>query len=283
MKKQFSEDVQKLLFEMEYRNYSPRSVISYCQTMQAMENRLSKRLSDITEVDLKRYLHELITQKKCSNSSINQHISAYKIFIQDILKQDWESIRVNRPRRVQKLPVVLSLGEVERLIIAPRNIKHKAMIVLMYSAGLRLQEVLQMKPSAIDSERMRIHVSQGKGKKDRYTILSQKCLDILRVHFKINRPKVYLFEPNHRSEVPVSDSTLQHIVKQAAERAGLKKEISCHTLRHSFATHLLENGVNIKLIQQFLGHTSLKTTAVYLHLTNPNPESVRSPLEDMNF
>lgn len=135
MKKLFSEDVQKLLFEMEYRNYSPRSVISYCQTMQAMEKRLFKRLSDITEADLKRYLHELITQKKCSNSSINQHISAYKIFVQDILKQDWESIRINRPRRVQKLPVVLSLGEVESLITTQRNIKHKAMIVLMYSDG----------------------------------------------------------------------------------------------------------------------------------------------------
>lgn len=283
MKNQFSEDVQKLLFEMEYRNYSPRSVESYCNSMQIMENQLFKRLSEINEVDLKRYLHGLITQKKCSNSYINQHISAYKIFVQDILKQDWESIRIIRPRREQKLPVVLSVRELERLLNTPQNIKHKAMLVIMYSAGLRLQEVLQMKPSSIDSERMRIHVLQGKGKKDRYTILSQKCLEILRLHFKLNRPKVYLFEPQHKPGEPVSDRTLQHIVKKAAEKAGLKKNISCHTLRHSFATHLLESGVNIKLIQHFLGHTTLKSTSVYLHLTNADPERVSSPLENMNI
>lgn len=283
MKNQISEDVKKLKFEMEYRNYSPRSIESYCKSMEVMENRLSKRISEITEDDLKCYLHEKIAKQKCSTSFVNQHISAYKIFVQDVLKQDWEEIKIKRPRRVQKLPVVLSFEEVERLMSTPRNIKHKAMLMLMYSAGLRQQELLQMKPSSIDSERMLVHVSQGKGKKDRYTLLSPKCLEILRLHYKINRPKVYLFEPQAKVGVAMSARTIQYVVKKSAKLAGVKKNISCHTLRHSFATHLLENGVNIKLIQQFLGHTSLRTTSIYLHLTNIDPASVKSPLEDMNI
>lgn len=283
MKNQISEDVKKLQLEMEYRNYSPRSVVSYCKSMEVMEKRLSKRISEITEDDLKYYLHEKITKQKCSTSYVNQHISAYRIFVQDVLKRDWEDIKIKRPRRVQKLPVVLSFGEVERLMAALRNIKHKAMLMLMYSAGLRQQELLQMKPSSIDSERMLVHVSQGKGKKDRYTLLSPKCLEILRLHYKMNRPKVYLFEPQTKVGAAMSARTIQYIVKKSAKLAAIKKNISCHTLRHSFATHLLENGVNIKLIQQFLGHTSLRTTSIYLHLTNIDPASVKSPLEDMNI
>ncbi|NBW59746.1 MAG: integrase [Crocinitomicaceae bacterium] len=126
-------------------------------------------------------------------------------------------------------------------------------------------------------------MSQGKGRKDRQSILSPKTLEILRLHYQMDRPKTYLFEPQGNPGASISDRTLDHIVKKNAIRAGIKKEISSHTLRHSFATHLLEAGVNLRLIQEFLGHTSLKTTSIYLHLTNVNPKSIVSPLEAMNL
>jgi site-specific recombinase XerD len=283
MKKELSEDVKKLRKEMEYRNYSESSVKTYCELMSSLELRLSKSLVDITVEDLKGFLHLALTKQKLSVSYANQNISAYKIFVQDVMRQEWEGIKIKRPRREKKLPVVLSINEIERMIVVTRNLKHRAMLMLMYSAGLRRMELQQMKPSAIDSERMLIHISQGKGKKDRYSILSQKTLDILRQYYKLERPKIYLFEPNSNAGNLMSDRTIDHIVRKSAERAGIKKTVSCHTLRHSFATHLLETGVNLKLIQQFLGHTSLKTTSIYLHLTNINPGSVKSPLEDMDI
>jgi integrase/recombinase XerD len=282
MKREESKDVKKLRFEMEYRNYSANSVKTYCELMSFLELSLSKNLEEITIEDLKSFLHIALVKHQRSTSYINQNISAYKIYMQDVLKKEWEGIKIKRPRREKKLPVVLSMNEVERMIASTKNLKHRAMLMLMYSSGLRRTELLQMKPSSIDSSRMLIHVFQGKGKKDRYSILSQKTLEILRQYYALERPKQYLFEPNGNPGQMISDRTIDHIVRQSALRAGITKNVSCHTLRHSFATHLLETGVNIKLIQQFLGHTSLKTTSIYLHLTNIDLGSVKSPLEGMN-
>jgi site-specific recombinase XerD len=283
MKKLLSAEVQQLRQEMEYRNYSEKTVNTYCSLMSTMEFDLSKTLHFISVDELKSYLHHALIEKKLSSTYINQNISAYKIFVQDVLKQDWNNIRIKRPRREKKFPVVLSVKEVERLIAVTTNLKHRVMLMLMYSAGLRKMELKQMKPSAIDSERMLVHISQGKGKKDRYSILSAKTLEHLRLYYKLVRPKIFLFEPQGKKGNMVSDGTIDHIVKKSAEYAGIKKHISAHTLRHSFATHLLEKGVNIKLIQNFLGHTSIRTTTVYLHLTNFNPSSVTSPLEEMDI
>jgi len=283
MKRSFSADVERLKKEMEYRNYSERTVDCYCQIMAAFEKALGKPLSELTAVDLKTYLHHALTVKNCSTSYANQNISAFKIFTEDVMHKEWDGFKIKRPRRVQKMPEVLSIDEVERMIASTANIKHRAMLTVMYSAGLRRMELLQLKPGDIDSERMLIKVKQGKGKKDRYTLLSSKALDLLRLHYRFNRPKTFLFEPNGRAGMEVSDRTIDQIVKQSAERAKITKNISCHTLRHSFATHLLEKGVNIKLIQEFLGHTSIKTTSRYLHLTNFNPSNVRSPLEEMEI
>lgn len=283
MKRSFSVDVERLKKEMEYRNYSERTVDSYCLTMSALEKSAAKPLSQLTVVDLKTYLHHALTVKNCSTSYANQNISAFKIFTEDVMHKEWDGFKIKRPRRTQKMPEVLSINEVERMIASTSNIKHRAMLTIMYSAGLRRMELLQLKPGDIDSERMLIKVKQGKGKKDRYTLLSTKALELLRLHYRLNRPKTYLFEPNGRAGMEVSDRTIDQIVKQSAKRVKITKNISCHTLRHSFATHLLEKGVNIKLIQEFLGHTSIKTTSRYLHLTNFNPSNVRSPLEEMEI
>jgi site-specific recombinase XerD len=281
MKKSFSPDVERLKKEMEYRNFSERTVHSYCTAMEVFSKSISKPLSWCDVSDLKAHLHHILMVKNCSIPYVNQHISAFKIFTQDVLRKEWDDLKIKRPRREQKIPEILSVEEVERLICSTSNIKHRAMLTVMYSAGLRRMELLQLKPGDIDSERMLIKVRQGKGKKDRHTILSTKALELLRIHYRLNRPKEYLFEPAGKAGIIVSDRTIEKIVKNSAQKAKITKNISCHTLRHSFATHLLEKGVNLKLIQEFLGHTSIKTTSRYLHLTNFNPANVRSPLDEM--
>lgn len=283
MKNSFSKDVQGLKREMEYRNYSECTVVSYCKSMELFEKSVSKPLSDLSVSDLKNYLHHALMVKQFSTSYANQHISAFKIFSEDVMQREWDGFRIKRPRRPQKMPEVLSVEEVEKMIASTANIKHRAILTIMYSAGLRRMELLQLKPGDIDSERMLIKVRQGKGKKDRYTLLSTKALELLRLHYRFNRPKTFLFEPNGRAGIHVSHRTVDKLVKQSVKRAKITKTVSCHTLRHSFATHLLEKGVSLKLIQEFLGHTSIKTTSRYLHLTNFNPSNVRSPLEEMEI
>jgi site-specific recombinase XerD len=283
MKSENSQLVEQFIHEMQLRNYSSRTIHSYGELLSKIEKKYDLSLDQVTTNQFKDYLHHRITLEGISVSLINQYISAFKILQVDILKREWEQIKVIRPRRTKKLPVVLSLGEVERLISVTTNLKHKAILMLAYSSGLRRQEVQLIKPSAIDSARMQVHVVQGKGKKDRYTILSTKTLELLRMYYKYEKPSCYLFEPQGKKGKTLSDQTLNSIVKNSAIKAGIKKQISFHTLRHCFATHLLEKGVNLRLIQQFLGHVSLKTTAGYLHLVNINPASVLSPLDSMNI
>jgi len=268
---------------MQFRNYSPRSIHSYSQLLTKVEDDLKVSLETITIQQFKDYLHQRIVSEKISVSMINQSISAFKILQVDVLGREWEPIKIKRPRREKKLPVVLSIEEVEKLISVTQNIKHRAILALTYSAGLRRHEIQQIKPTDIDSSRMQVRVFQGKGKKDRYTVLSVKALELLRTYYKDQRPRTFLFEPQSRKGVHLSDETLNKIVKNNAAKAGIRKRVSIHTLRHSFATHLLEKGVNIRLIQEFMGHVSLKTTAGYLHLVTIQPGGISSPLDSMNI
>lgn len=283
MKNQNSPFVERLIDEMQLRNYSSKTVNSYSSLLSKIESFYHLPFDQISTQQLKDYVLQRISSEGISTSMINQYISAFKIMQVDVLKRNWEQIQIKRPRRVKRLPVVLSIDEVEKLIAATRNLKHRAIIMLAYSSGLRRQEIQQIKPSAIDSSRMQVHVVQGKGKKDRYTILSPKALEVLRLYYKYERPSCFLFEPQGKKGKQLADVTLNCIVKKLAAKAGIKKRISFHTLRHCFATHLLEKGVNLKLIQQLLGHVSIKTTSGYLHLANVNPASVISPLDSMNF
>jgi site-specific recombinase XerD len=283
MKDQNSHYVELLINEMQLRNYSSRTIRSYSELMSKLEKFYSLPLNLITTDQFKVYLLQRISNKAISTSMTNQYISAFNILQVDVLKHDLAEIRIKRPRGVKRLPVILSIEEVEKLIAVTRNLKHKAIIMLAYSSGLRRQEIQQIKPSAIDSSRMQVHVVQGKGKKDRYTILSSKALEILRMYYKLERPSCFLFEAQGKKGKQLADATLNSIVKKLALKAGIKKQVSFHTLRHCFATHLLEKGVNLKLIQQLMGHVSIKTTSGYLHLANVNPASVISPLDSMNL
>lgn len=270
-----------MIREMQIRNYGERTIQSYVASISKLTQFFNLPAEAITTHQFKEFLHHRIINDNVSVSLINQSISAFKIIQQDLLKRDWESIKIKRPRRERKLPVVLSVEEVAAMIKATPNLKHRALITLAYSTGMRRSEIKLLKPGHIDSARMQVRVVHGKGKKDRFTILSPKALELLRFYYQLHKPSTFMFEPSGKKNTPLSDTTLNIIVKRAAKKAGIKKNVSFHTLRHSFATHMLENGINIRIIQQFLGHTSIRTTSIYLHMAQIDPSMVRSPLDDM--
>ncbi|MGL5434295.1 MAG: tyrosine-type recombinase/integrase, partial [Lachnospiraceae bacterium] len=212
---------------------------------------------------------------------INQMISAYKILTCNVLGRPWEKFLIKRPKRERKLPDVFSTQEIEQMLGGIKNMKHRTMYSLIYSCGLRLQEFINLKITDIDSDRMQIHIRSGKGKKDRYVMLSEKVLLMLRTYWQQYRPTVYLFE-GHRQGHPISKSTVQHTFKKIVRQSGIQKDPGVHSLRHSFATHLLEKGVSMLAIQKLLGHIHLKTTAIYTHLQR-SPADLKSPLDDLSI
>jgi site-specific recombinase XerD len=227
------------------------------------------------------YLYYLVEEKQVSATCLNIVISAYRILVAEVLKKDWEEFAIRRPKREKKLPVVLSKKEIERIIASISNLKHRTFISLMYSCGLRLSELRNLKVTDIDSTRMQIHIRLGKGAKDRYVMLSQKILLMLREYWKRYRPKEYLFEGATRGKA-IAARTIQHTFVKVIAKSGIKKDASVHTLRHSFATHLLENSVNLISIQKLMGHNHINTTLNYTHLQS-TPASVKSPLDDLEI
>jgi len=185
---------------------------------------------------------------------------------------------LERPKKEKKLPEILSKNEISKLLKAVKNLKHKAILYLVYSAGLRVGEVVKLKPTDIDSDRMLIHIIQGKGKKDRYTILSETALSILRQYVKVYKPEHWLF-PGQHPDKHLTERSVQKVFDNARIDAKIRKDVSVHNLRHSFATHLLEGGVNLRYIQELLGHSSSKTTEIYTHVTQKNLSNIISPLD----
>jgi site-specific recombinase XerD len=266
---------------MQIRNYSQRSIETYIHMLRSLEDYHNTSVDEITTSQVKDFLQYCIEKKQVSVSYINQIISAVKILQKDVLGQEWESIRIKRPRRVKKLPVVLSKEEVKSMIETTRNLKHRTIIAVIYSAGLRISELTSLRPSDIDSDRKQIKVL-GKGNKYRYTLLSEHTLDMLRIYWRAYKPERYLFEGQRHGQ-PISKETIQVVFKHACKKAGINKPASVHSLRHSFATHLLESGVNLKVIQSLLGHSSLRTTSIYLHVTRFDPASIKSPFDEITI
>jgi len=235
---------------------------------------------EMGDPEIRGYLHHLIQEKKASQSGISQAYSALKFFYETTLKRDWNGFRIPRVQMGKRLPVVLSVQEIQAIFSATRNLKHRALLMTIYSAGLRVSEVVHLKVADLDSQRMTIRVQQGKGQKDRYTLLAQRTLEVLREYWKEYRPQDWLFPGKPETE-PLSVSAVQRVFKKVLLQAGIKKLASVHTLRHSFATHLLEAGTDLYHIQRLLGHTTPKTTAIYLHLSRKNLGDVTSPLDLM--
>lgn len=271
---------QRMLQEMQTRNYSVRTIKTYISLVAKIAKYFNMSPDQITLAQFKDYLHHCVTVKNYSTSSLNQTIGAYKILVQDVLGRDWEALKIKRPRKEKKLPVVLSQEEVIQIFEHTYNLKHLAAFSLAYSSGLRLGEVLALQPKDIDSQRMQIFVRSGKGNKSRYTILAKDLLPLLRTYYQVYKPLYYLFEGQTRGKA-LSERTLGTVFKNCVKNSGLTKDASFHTLRHSFATHLLEQGTNLKVIQMLLGHSSLKTTSIYLHVSKHDPANTKSPFDNL--
>jgi len=269
---------ERMKMDMELKNLSLRTMQAYLGWARAFVVHYGRSPEHMGHNEIRDYLHYLLKDKKASQSSVNQAYSALKLLYQITLRREWDPLKIPRSKVRKRVPVVLSMQEVERLFSATHNLKHRAMLMTIYSGGLRLGEAVNLRPSDIDSERMTIRVRQGKGNKDRYTLLGKRTLEILRVYWKIYQPKQWLF-PSKRPGGPLCHSSVQRAFKEALRRSGINKRASVHTLRHSFATHLLEAGTDLYYIQRLLGHTTAKTTAVYLHVARRDMGRIVSPID----
>lgn len=238
-----------------------------------------KPLHQINKWDIMQFQRHLVAERNVSRSYQNQSINAIKFYLEHVLGQDRQLFELDRPKKEQKLPEVLSAEEVGKILQSTSNLKHKTMLTTLYSAGLRMGELLNLKIRDIDSDHMRIWIREGKGCKDRLTTLSPYLLKLLRAYYLEYRPLDYLFEGPDAKQY--SASSVRKVLKRAVDKAGIIKKVRPHTLRHSFATHLLEQGTNLRYIQSLLGHTSPKTTEIYTHVSSKNLEEIRSPLDAM--
>lgn len=279
MIKQFQfEDLRK---ELVSRKYSYKTVKSYIYYNRKLVSFTGKEPSDINENDIKNYLLHLAEEKQSATSTLNQAINALKFYYGTMLKKKF-IYEVKQPRKDKKLPVVLSKEEVAKILSSIDNIKHKVILMLTYSAGLRVGEIVKLKPEDIDSKRRLIHIRGSKGGKDRYTLLSEIALTMLREYWKQHKPAKWLFE-GARDGRYLSVRTVQSIFEHAIKKVGIKKEVTVHSLRHSFATHLLECGTDLRYIQELLGHNSSKTTEIYTHVSNTALNRIKSPLDTLNL
>jgi len=269
------------LQKLELKQYSINTAKTYIHLFEVFINYYKeKALNCIDENDIRAYMQLLVQQQK-SHSYINQMINSIKFYYEVVMEMPNRFYSVERPIKSEQLPKVISLEEVQSIIKNTNNIKHKCIVSLMYSAGLRRSELLNLKLEDIDSKRMVITVKHGKGNKDRLTILSPTVLKDLRKYYKEWQPKIYLFEGQKGGKYS-AQSTLQ-IIKKAAKKAGIIKNITPHMLRHSFATHLLENGTDLRYIQVLLGHSSTRTTEIYTRVAINNIKTIKSPIEMLNL
>ncbi len=273
---------EEFVLKLKELRYSENTIKTYKNLFEEFINFYHK--SEIDKIDEKMivaYVRYLVIERKVSSSYQNQAINAIKFYYERVLGGHRKIYQIERPRKEKTLPEVLSEQEVLLLFNQVENIKHKVILMLLYSSGLRLSELLNLKIKDIDSKRMQVRIEQSKGKKDRYTLLSKKILPILRQYYKEYQPKEWLFEGIKGNQY--SAESVQSIVREACKKAGIKKKVSSHTLRHSFATHLLENGTDLRYIQSLLGHSSSKTTEVYTHITTKGFDQIKNPLDNLDF
>lgn len=238
-----------------------------------------RSLDDITVEEINGYILKLIRNQNMSASQQNQRINSIKFYYEKVLGYDKLYYKIERPKKKNTLPNILSVGEVKKIIDSTSNIKHKCVISLLYSAGLRRSELINLKLDSILSGQMQIKISNSKGNKDRYVGLSSHLLQLLREYFKEFKPKEWLIEGQKGEQY--SATSILNVVKKAAKRAGISRRVTPHMLRHSFATHHLESGTDLRYIQEFLGHSSSKTTEIYTHVAKTDFSKFRNPLDSM--
>lgn len=272
---------KKMLEDLQLRNYSSRTVDAYIRCLASFAKHFGKSPDLLGPTHIREYQLFLVQQKKASWALFNQTVCALRFFYHVTLGKKWMIEHIPYPRHEKKLPVVLSLSEVAALFQATHNLKHRAILMTTYAAGLRVSEVVNLFVTDIDSHRGLICVRQGKGHKDRYVMLSPKLLSNLRDYWKSQKPKHWLF-PGEDPGQPITTTTVYRVCQQAGQAAKLSKPVTPHSLRHSFATPLLEAGTDLRTIQILLGHRNLKTTAIYMHVSTLAVRSTVSPLDLLN-
>ena len=268
---------QKMIRELELHRKSPRTIEAYVTAVAQLARHYGRSPDTITIEEVRDFLHHLITQRKVAFSTCNQKLAGIRFLYRQVLGQEEFSLRVPA-KRSGRLPEPLSRSEIAKLLDATRNTKHRVLLMTAYGGGLRVSELVHLQPHDIHSERMLIRVNQGKGRKDRYTLLSPRLLEELRTYWREYRPQRWLFSGKDGS-LPLPVGTVQKIFSAAKQRAGIQHGHGIHSLRHSFGTHLMEAGVPLPIIQRLMGHASLSTTAKYLHVTSQHLDSIRSPLD----
>src|SRR5215468_681106 len=276
---------KRMLEELQRRNYSSETTRAYLFAVKDFAGYFGKPPDKLGQEHLRQYQLHLLNDRKLAVKTIVGRISALRFFFVKVLRRPYREIDLVYPKRPERLPVILSEEEVARLIESASTAFHRVILMTLYGTGLRREELCRLKVTDIDSQRMVVHVRQGKGNKDRDITLSPRLLEVLRAYWKWRKPKIYLFPTyqRQRREQPMSSRTVYNAVREAARRAGIKKKVSPHLLRHSWATHLLERGTDLKTIQMQLGHFDLETTTIYLHLSHGHLQSVNNPIESLSI
>ena len=267
---------KELLIQKRYSNNTQRIYCNYFKDFNSYfkDNELDK----LTTEQINNYILDLIQSKKISISQQNQRINAIKFYYEKILGRNKQYYALHRPNKEHKLPKVLSKNEVKKILTSSNNLKHHCILLLIYSAGLRRSELINLKVSDINSDRMIVNIVNAKGKKDRISLLSENTLKLLREYYKKYKPANYLFEGMKGGKY--SPTSVAKILKKTALKSGLQKNVTPHMLRHSFATHLLEQGTDLRYIQELLGHNSSKTTEIYTHVSKKAIAKIKNPVDD---
>lgn len=273
-------EIEKFNRYLTQRRYSPKTISTYTEGLNQFLKYTSKPVLEIENSDLERFSHDFIIKNRYSLSFQNQIINAVKLFFRSAYNTKFDIDAVERPRREHKLPNVLSKDEVKQILLASRNIKHRAMLSLIYACGLRRSELLNLKPYDVDSKRGLLIIRLSKGKKDRVVPISEKTIDMLREYYKTYKPTTWLFEGQKQGE-QYSEQSLQKVLKVALDKAKIKKPVTLHWLRHSYATHLLESGTDLRYIQELLGHKKSQTTEIYTHVSVQSIQKISSPFDSL--
>jgi integrase/recombinase XerD len=268
----------QMLADLQLSGATPRTQETYLREAGNLAKYFNRSPAELGEEELKEYMLYLMKERHLSEGTFRFYVAALKFLYRTTLKREWAVEKIRYPRAKRKLPIVLDLSEVESLFAVTPNLKHKVILMITYSSGLRASETAHLKITDIDSKRMMVRISQGKGGKDRYSILSQTTLEQLRQYWRKYHPTEWLFNGAEKNG-PLSTNSIQQLFYKAKKRAGITKPASVHTLRHSFATHLIEAGTSLHHVQLLLGHRSPTTTTVYLHVSRLNLAQVISPLD----
>ena len=264
--------------EMQIRGFSPRTQESYLWEMRKFVRKVARPADEVKLEDVNGYLVWMAKDSGVAASTANQAVAAIRFFYRYVVPRDWRIDAIPYQKKERRLPQVMTPDEVERLLGAVPSLKHRAMLMAAYGGGLRLSEILHLKVTDIDSKQGLIRIEQGKGNKDRYVMLPERLLETLRVYWKQERPRSWLF-PGANPEKPLHPTALQKAFQLARLTIRLNKPVSVHSLRHSFATHLLQSGVDLRRIQMLLGHSHVTTTEVYTHVAGDYLRQTKSPLD----